>query len=204
MSPAGEGFRASEPLRRFPVTVRRVLLEPVGFFRNMARADSLWNPLVFAVACALISLLLTYLTLPLIPFAGEREGLGGLLAEVGDRSPASVAALVLVVLVFAPLFVVLGLYVGAAIYQILVTIFVGRENAGFDATLRIYAYTTAVGLLTWVPVVGYGASLYGFFLAFLGLREVHRTTTRRALAVVLVPVLFWGFVLLGAQGFVGG
>ncbi len=199
VSPASEGFRVSKPLRSFPATVRRVLLEPVNFFRNMARADSLWNPLVFAVACALISLLLTYLALPLAPFARGGEGLSGLLAEISGRSPTSVAALILVVLLFAPLFVVLGLYVGAVIYQVLVRIFAGRDNAGFDATLRVYAYTSAVGLLSWVPVVGYAAGLYGFFLTFLGFREVHGTTTGRALAVILVPLVFWVLLLFGGS-----
>lgn len=197
----GEGFRVSEPLRSFPATVRRVLLEPVGFFRNMARADSLWNPLVFAVVCALISSLLTYLAAPRAPFAGPEGGFGGLFAGIGDRSLVSLAALVLVVLLLAPLFVVLVLYIGAAIYQVLVGIFVGRENAGFDATLRVYAYTGAVELLTWIPVAGYAASLYGFFLAFLGFREVHGTTTGRALGVVLVPLVFWVFLLVGLRVF---
>ncbi|MDQ4105920.1 MAG: hypothetical protein M3157_01925 [Actinomycetota bacterium] len=98
----GEGFRVSEPLRGFAGTVRRVLLEPGGFFRNMARADSLWNPLVFAVVCALVSSLLAYLAAPLDPFVGPEGGFGGLFAGAGDRSPASVAALVLVVLFLTP------------------------------------------------------------------------------------------------------
>ncbi len=199
MNSTDAGFRVSGPLRSFPATVKKVLLEPAAFFRNMARADSLWNPLVFAVACALISLLLTLLAAPLDPFAGPGGRFGGAFAGIGERSLASVAALVLVVLLFAPLFVVLGLYVSAAVYQVLVGIFVGRENAGFDATLRMYAYTTVVSLLAWVPVVGYAASLYGFFLTLVGIREVHGTTTGRALGVVLVPLLFWISVLLGLQ-----
>ncbi|MDQ4105919.1 MAG: YIP1 family protein [Actinomycetota bacterium] len=93
----------------------------------------------------------------------------------------------------------LVLYVGAAVYQVLVRIFNGRENAGFDATLRVYAYTAAVDLLAWIPVVGYAASLYGFFLAFLGIREVHSTTTGRALGVVLVPLVFWLVLIFGAS-----
>jgi hypothetical protein len=107
--------------------------------------------------------------------------------------------MVLVVLLLAPLFVLLGLYIGAAIYQFLVGIFVGGENAGFDATLRVYAYTSAAGLLSWIPVVGYLASLYGFFLTFVGIREVHGTTIGRALGVVLVPLVFWLLVTVGLE-----
>ena len=199
MNSMSQGFRLSEPLRSFASTVRRVLLEPVAFFRNMDRTDSLWNPIVFVMVCDLASFLLTYLVAPLDPFAGESEGFGGLLAWIGDRSLASVAVLVLSALVLAPLFVVLGLYFGAAIYHILVGVFAEGTNAGFDATLRVYAYTGAVGLLSWIPVLGYAAILYGFFLAFLGFREVHNTTTGRALGVILVPLLFWISVTVGSE-----
>lgn len=195
----GQGFNASEPLRSFPATVRKVLVEPRAFFRGMAVRDSLWNPLVFAIVCALISLPLTYLVAPLDPFAGSGESFGGLFEGIGDRSLASVVALIFVVVLLAPLFVLLGIYVGAAIYHILIGIFVGRGNAGFDATLRVYAYTSVTGLLSWIPILGYLAILYGFFLAFIGIQEVHRTTTRRALGVILVPLLFWILVTIGLE-----
>lgn len=194
--PEGEGFKVTEPVRSFPATVRMVLLEPRAFFRNMILGDSLWNPLVFALVCALISIPLTYLLAPLEPFAGEAESLGDILAGIGDIGLVWVAAIVLAILVLAPLYVLLVLYIGAAVYQILVGIFVGRGNAGLDATLRVYAYTSVAGLLSWIPVIGYTASLYGFFLMFLGIREVHGATTGRALGVVLVPVVFWLLLIL--------
>lgn len=199
MNPASQGFKVSEPLRSFAATVWKVLVEPGAFFRNMTRRDRPWNPLIFAVVCALISLPLTYLAAPLDPFVAPGGGFGSLFEGIGDRSLVSIAAMVLVVLLLAPLFVLLGLYIGAAIYQILVGIFVGGENAGFDATLRVYAYTSVAGLLSWIPVVGYLASLYGFFLAFIGIREVHGTTTGRALGVILVPLVFWLLVTVGLE-----
>ena len=173
-----------------------VLLEPVRFFRNMDRADSLWNPIIFVVVCELVSFLFAYLVAPLDPFLGQGESFGDLFAGLGDRGLASVVVLVLAVLLLAPLFMILSLYIGAAIYQILVGIFIGGGNVGFDATLRVYAYTSAVALLSWIPIVGYAASLYGFFLMFLGIKEVHGTTTGRASGVILVPVVFWLLLIL--------
>ena len=121
-----------------------------------------------------------------------------MLAWIGDRSLASVAVLVLSALVLAPLFVVLGLYFGAAIYHILVGVFAGGTNAGFDATLRVYAYTGAVGLLSWIPVLGYAAILYGFFLAFLGSGK-SQYDYGAGLGVILVPLLFWISVTVGSE-----
>lgn len=196
----GEGFRVSEPLRSFAGTVRRVLLEPGDFFGNMALKDSLWNPLAFAMACGVISsLLLTSLVGPLASLAGigRDPGFEEVFGDLWGRSMGASAALVLVVVVLTPLFILLGLYVGAAVYHFLVSLIVGKDNTGFDATLRIYAYSSVVTLLAWIPGVGYLATLYGYYLAFLGVREVHSTTTGRALGVVLVPLAIRLLLLFG-------
>lgn len=72
--------------------------------------------------------------------------------------------------------------------------FVRQTNAGFYNTLRVIAYTSATTLLDWIPVVGLLASLDGLYLTFVGIREMHETTTGRALAVVALPVVL--FVVL--------
>jgi hypothetical protein len=51
------------------------------------------------------------------------------------------------------------------------------------------AYTSAVDLLSWIPVLGLLAGLYGVYVAAAGLREMHGTTSPRALLAVLVPYL---------------
>lgn len=52
-------------------------------------------------------------------------------------------------------------------------------------------------LLSWLPVLGYAATLYGYYLAFIGIGELHETTTGRALAVTLtafvLEVLYYVF-----------
>jgi hypothetical protein len=67
-------------------------------------------------------------------------------------------------------------------------------DTDFEATLRVVAYTFAVDLLSWILVVGLLASLYGLYLAFLGIHEMHETTIGRALAVISLPVVL--FVVL--------
>ncbi len=119
-----------------------------------------------------------------------RDSLTRLVAEPGG-SVAAVIVVILAVLVLAPLLVLLGLYISAAIYQILVWIFVWPTDTGFDPTLRVISYTSAVELLNWIPVVGLLASFYGLYLAFVGIREMHETTTGRALAVISLPVVFF-------------
>jgi hypothetical protein len=119
-----------------------------------------------------------------------RDSLARLVAEPGG-SMVAVIVVILAVLVLAPLLVLVGLYISAAIYHVLVWIFVRPADTGFEATLRVVAYISAVDLLSWIPVVGLLASLYGLYLAFVGIREMHGTTTGRALAVISLPVIFF-------------
>ena len=66
-----------------------------------------------------------------------------------------------------------------------------QTNAGFYSTLRVIVYTSATTLLDWIPVVGLLASLYGLYLTFVGIWEMHQTTTGRALAVIALPVVLF-------------
>jgi hypothetical protein len=190
-----DGFDLSRPVRSFISTVRRVLFEPVGFFRRLPRRGRALNPVVFALVCALILAPLAFLAAPFDPLTRDemsdlRDLLTRLVAEPG-RFMAAVIVVILAVLVLAPLLVLLGLYSSAAIYQILVWIFVRPTDTGFEATLRVISSTSAVELLNWIPVVGLLASFYGLYLAFVGIREMHETTTRRAFAVISLPVVFF-------------
>ncbi|MDQ3862926.1 MAG: YIP1 family protein, partial [Actinomycetota bacterium] len=65
---------------------------------------------------------------------------------------------------------------------------VGSRNSGYEATLRVSAYSSETSLVSWIPFIGWIASLYGIYLAIVGIREVHNTTTGRAAIVVLIPV----------------
>ena len=48
---------------------------------------------------------------------------------------------------------------------------------------------SVIQLLTWIPIVNIIAGIYGLYLAYFGIREVHATTNQRAAAVVAIPVL---------------
>ena len=75
---------------------------------------------------------------------------------------------------------------------------VGSRNAGFAGTFRVSAYSSVTSLVSWSPVIGWIASLYGIYLAIVGVREVHNTISKAAI-VVRIPtliVLFLPFVLV--------
>jgi hypothetical protein len=102
-----------------------------------------------------------------------------------EAGAGGAAALALLLLVLFPVVALLGVYVGAAIQHFFVWIFVRPRNAGFGATLKANCYASAASLLAWVPVAGLLASVYVLYLTLVGLRELHSTSSARALLAVL-------------------
>ena len=180
---SGGDYDLSNPVESFADLVRRVVLQPVGFFAGLPRRGSLLNPLVFALICTEIAAILGGI-LSLAGVGGafvtgygfqvpENQGLGEFIGSV----------------VFAPIGSAIGVFVVAGVAHLLVRLVVGANNAGFGATFRVAAYTSVTSLVSWIPFVGGLLALYGIYLAVVGIREMHDTTTRNALVVVVLPVI---------------
>jgi hypothetical protein len=121
--------------------------------------------------------------------------LGGLLSLVGVTGSRGFGSF-LVSIIVAPIFAAIGLLIGAGILHLLVMLIVGSRNSGFEGTFRVSSYSSVTSLVSWIPVIGWIASLYGIYLAIMGIREVHTTTTGKAAIVVLIPVVVFLLVLL--------
>ena len=94
----------------------------------------------------------------------------------------------IVTLILSPIYTAVALLIGAGIYHLLVLLLVRPGNAGFEATFRVVCYVAAIQLVSWIPIVNIIAGIYGIVLSIFGIREVHSTTTGKALLVVLIPV----------------
>jgi hypothetical protein len=190
--PAHREFDPSDPLSSFVDVLRRVVLHPADFFAGLPRREGLRNPFLFALICIAIGAVLTA-GVDLIGVQSGFQSYEGLLGPLGLRSQ-SIAGFVATIVMFAVIGI-LSLLVGAGIYQVLVRVVVGRGNAGFRATFRVLAYTAVLNLVAWIPILGLLLILYSLFLHVVGLREVHETTTGRAILVILL--LFGLAILVG-------
>jgi hypothetical protein len=190
-------YNLSDPVNSFVDVVRRVVFQPAAFFAGLPRQGSLLNPLVFALICIEISVilvgLLTFIDVPggITSLFGAR-GNQGLFAFVGG-------------LVLAPIAGAVGVFLTALVTHLLVMVVVGSGHTGFGATFRIIAYSSVTSLAGWIPFIGWIASLYRLYLATVGIREMHATTTGKALLVVLLPailILVLVVVLAGASAII--
>jgi hypothetical protein len=165
--------------------VQAVVLRPVDFFRGILRRGDLINPLIFAIICYEVSAILGGL-LRLIGI-GANQGFGSFIASI----------------ILAPIFAAIGLFIGAGILHLLVMLIIGSRNSGFEATFRVGAYAAVTSLVSWIPLIGWILSLYGIYLAIVGIREVHNTTTGKAAIVVLIPVAVIFLIALALIALVG-
>jgi hypothetical protein len=185
-SAAAVEFRYTDPVQTFIATVQAVVLRPVEFFRGILRQGDLINPLIFAIICYEVSAILGGL-LRLVGIGATNQNFGGFLASI----------------ILAPILAAIGLFIGAGILHLLVMLIVGSRNSGFEATFRVVAYSAVTSLVSWIPFIGGILSLYGIYLAIVGIREVHNTTTGKAALVVLIPAAVALFILLLLAAVIG-
>jgi hypothetical protein len=194
---SGGDYDLSDPLNSFVDVVRGVVFQPQAFFTGLPRQGSLLSPLVFALVCTEISVLLvgllTFLDVPGgITWLFGARGNQGFLAFLGG-------------LVIAPIAAAVGVFLTALVTHLLVILVVGSGHSGFGATFRIVAYSSVTSLVGWIPFIGWIFSLYRLYLATVGIREMHATTTGKALLVVVLPailILALVVVVVGASAIV--
>ncbi len=198
-SVSGGGFDLSNPANSFVDVARRVVLQPVRFFGGLPRDRNLINPLVFALVCIVVSAILS----GLLVLLGVQQN-PGFNPNPQNAIPSTFAPTsALASILFAPILGAIGIFVAAAIQQLLVRLFVGENNQGFASTFKVASYTQVTGLVNWVPIVGPLVALYGLYLSIVGIREIHGTTTGKAALVVLIPFLVVLVVAVIALAWVG-
>ena len=175
-TPSGGDYDLSDPVGSFVDVVRRVVLQPTAFFAGLPRQGSLLSPLVFALICIEVSVVLV----GLLTFLGTPGGITWLFGARGDQGFLAFLG----GLVIAPIAGTVGLFLTALVMHLLVILVVGSGHSGFGATFRIVAYSSVTSLAGWLPFIGWIFSLYRLYLATVGIRQMHSTTTVRALVVV--------------------
>jgi hypothetical protein len=176
---------AREPvLSALAETWRRCMFEPTRFFRSLAPDAPLGPALVYAIGLGVLSAGVSLFWGALFTFAGVSEGFLAALVGAGGDWGASIVSFLL-----SPLLMLVGLYVGAAIYHVGLVIVSGASK-GFGATLRVGCYAWSPDILLVVPVIGHlVAFVWSIVLIIIGAREVHGTSTARAAAAMLLPFL---------------
>ncbi|HEX7089027.1 MAG TPA: YIP1 family protein [Longimicrobiales bacterium] len=175
-------------------TWRRCMFEPTRFFRSLSPDAPLGPALVYAIGLGVLSAGVSLFWSALFTFAGVTDGFLAALVGAGGDWTWSVVSFLL-----SPLWLVIGLYVAAAIYHVGLVI-LGGASKGFGGTLRAVCYAWSPQVLVVVPVLGrLLAFIWCLVLIVVGIREVHGTSTGRAAGAMLLPLL----LIIGLFFFIG-
>jgi hypothetical protein len=170
-------------------TVKLLALSPGDAFRSMPTSGGIGRPLFFAIVIGWVSIAVAVLWNVLLqgmwlPFMESMEDAAGIGAMYGITIGWG-----LLMVVLAPLFVVIGVFVAAAILHVMLLI-LGGADAGFEATVRVVCYTQTAQLAGIVPFCGgIVALVWTVVLYVIGFATAHRTTQGKALVAVLLPVV---------------
>jgi hypothetical protein len=172
-------------INAFIETLAMVLTKPDLAFRTMKTEGGLAEPLIYALigGCVggIVSLLLSLGLQSMGVFAGQRDSFAAL-AGLGIGSFA--------LIILVPLFIVIALFIGAAIVHLCLMI-VGGANKSFEATFRVLAFSHgSTGPLQIIPVCGgLISAVWALVVNCIGLARAHETTTGRAVLAVFLPLL---------------
>ena len=177
------GFIAS-----FAATWRESTFQPQRFYRAMP-ADGLWPAALYYLLIGIIA-------------EGARLFWGNIFAMLGvsgyfaafGNGEVPTAAERLANFLFSPIWLLAALFLASAVIHLMVLMLV-PDRRPFTATARVLAFSYSPLLFTVVPFVGSAVGgIWSVVLAVIGVREVHRTTTGRAIAAILLPLAIAAFI----------
>lgn len=194
----GSDFTLSDPTGSFVRTTVGVLTRPTGFFRGIARRGDFVSPAAYAIICTLIATIIGGLV---------GLALSALLSTMAEYEGALAYGVFgfLTDVVVTPFATIITLFILSGIYHVLVILLARPSNAGFEATFRVVCYVSAIAIIGWIPFVNLIAGIYGLYVAYFGIREVHATTNQRAAAIVALPslaIIFLIILITGADIFI--
>jgi hypothetical protein len=166
------------------LTIKDVLLAPGQFFHRMPSQVGMAQPLLFAVVLGVAATFFAWMW----SLAGSSLQL--LMAEdLGDALSGPWWSFVL--FIFSPVIVGVGVLVKAGLVHV-VLMLLGGDKLGFEATVRVSAYSEAASILALLPFCGNILGLvWGLVVLIIGLYSIHETDPWRAVVAVLAPMLIF-------------
>jgi len=160
---------------------KRVITNPLGFYRNMPTSGGYANPLIFAAVMAVITGLIA-----------------AIMTMIGLGSASAGMAMGFGAIIVMPIMVVIGCFIGGAILFVIWRL-TGSDKP-YEAAVRSTAYGTAIApigaLLTIVPYLGSAIqTLWSMFLGYASSVEVGKV--KEQTAKIIFGVLAVIFVIGG-------
>ena len=151
---------------------KKVITDPVGFFRSMPTTGGYANPVIFVVVMALLTAVIGFLL--------SAIGIVKFNAIVGG-------AVTIGMLIMVPIFAVIGSFIAAALMFVIWKL-MGSEK-DYETAYRCIAYSSAIApVIAVISLIPYLANLikalWGGFLIYTASTEVHKIKNQTAMIVI--------------------
>jgi hypothetical protein len=174
----------------FTQALKLLITAPTDFFGRTIKKGDFGSPLIFAILVGWIGIAIGQLWEVLVG-ASMLSMLPAEAREYVAFLPGSAASFTFSV-IFAPIYIIIALFIWSAILHLCLVIVGGLEKstAGFEGTFRVVSYATVAQLANLIPIVGGLISLvWSLVLAILGLQKLHETPQGKAVIAVLIPAI---------------
>jgi hypothetical protein len=174
----------------FIETTQQVLTSPTAFFRAMPILGGFGGPLLYGVLAGYVGHVASALYWFVVQATIGTPWATSAGSPLETWMPVLSGGMGLVgQILFGPIFTAIGIFIVSAIVHVCLML-VGGANSGYEATLRVAAYSEAAMLLRIVPMCGdVVGPIYYLVLTIIGISEAHRISGLKATLAVLLPVL---------------
>lgn len=171
-------------------TIRLFVVQPQEAFSRLG-ATGVGRPLFYAILMAWVEIVAGFLYVAVFQLPFFMVGL----PELEEKLPEAMFGIsfmgfiFVAVLVLAPIFVTIGLFLHTCILHLMLLI-LGEGKRGFEKTFRLLCYAHTSDLANVVPICGGVLSLVWFIvLQIIGVAEAHRCSYGKAALAVFLPLL---------------
>ncbi len=178
-------------LNAFLETIKLFVTNPSEAWRLTKEKGDYAEPLIFAILVSWIGIAVSSVWSGLFGQAWTAFLPPDIKEKLGGAFATNTGALLIQVGI-APILVLVGLFVGAAIYHVSFMIVGATKDStsGFEGTFRVVSYASVSNLANIIPFVGgLAAVVCNLILMVLGAVRMHRTTQGKAIAGVLIPLV---------------
>jgi hypothetical protein len=190
----------------FLETIKVFVTNPAGAWRQTKEKGDYAEPLIFAILVSWIGIAASSVWSSLFGQAWTAFLPPEMKEKLGSAFATNAGAL-LIQVGLAPILVLIGLFVGAAIYHVSFMIVGATKDStsGFEGTFRTVSYASVSQLANVIPFVGgLVAVVWNLVLMVMGAVRMHRTTQGKAIAGILIPLLLCCVCIAVVVGLVVG
>jgi hypothetical protein len=178
-------FRTEEPFSSLFSTTRDVLFSPRRFFDGLPPDGPLGAPVLYFLICSAITAVIN--TLATLAFLAVPAAIVLATGSLDARLLVSALAIFVFASLVLPVLFVAGFFASVPIQHLFILLVAGRDQKGLSATLRVSCYSVGAPVaVAWIPVVGFLAIFYCFYLHMVGLKRVHGISTGRSIGATLM------------------